>query len=54
MRVRLNIWKDDKALATFGNLCMPMVWMTWGSVLETINGFLFGTYGKLCLLCFPS
>jgi len=49
-----SMWKDEDALATFGNLCMPMGWMTCGWGLEALTGCIFGNWGKLLLLCFPA
>ena len=46
--------KNEEALATFGNLCMPMVWMSCGMLLESVGGLIFGSLGKLCTLCFPT
>jgi len=46
--------KDESALATIGNLCAPMGWMTCGALLETLGGTYFGCVGKLCTLCFPT
>jgi len=44
--------KDEDALATFCcNWCMPMGWMTFGSMLMTANGLLTGLIGKMYLLC---
>lgn len=53
MRIK-NMLKNEEALATCGNLCVPMLWMTCGALLETIGGCIFGSLGKICLLCFPA
>ena len=46
--------KNESALATLGNLCAPMVWMSCGALLESVGGLIFGSLGKLCTLCFPT
>jgi len=43
----LSMWKDESALATLGNLCAPMGWMTCGALLETLGGTYFGCVGKI-------
>jgi len=43
--------KNEDALATTCNFCMPMVWMAWGWTLETLGGFCFGCCGKCFQLC---
>jgi hypothetical protein len=54
MRKIKEMLEDESALATFGNLCVPMLWMTLGAVLETIGGSWFGCIGKLWLFCCPA
>lgn len=44
-----KMWKDDDAIGTI----QSMIWMCWGTCLEMCLGCCFGTYGKICLLCFP-
>lgn len=44
--------KEEDAMATFFcNWCMPMSWMTLGSTLMTMNGFLMGFTSKMYGLC---
>ncbi|RZN65240.1 MAG: hypothetical protein EF806_01605 [Candidatus Methanoliparum thermophilum] len=33
------------------NFCMPMCWMAWGWMLETLGGICFGCCGKCFQLC---
>ena len=54
MKMMKRMWKDEEALATCGNLCAPMAWMSCGALLEGITGCCFGAYGKFCLLFFPA
>jgi hypothetical protein len=54
MRRIKDMLKNEEALATCGNLCVPILWMTCGALLEWITGLLCGAYGKICLLFCPS
>ncbi|BDC36573.1 hypothetical protein [Candidatus Methanoliparum sp. LAM-1] len=48
-----RMWKDEEACNLI--LCSePIAWMSCGALLEWATGCIFGTCGKLCLLCFPS